>query len=318
MECVPNISEGRRPEVVDAVAAAVSGVPGVTLLDRTSDIDHNRSVLTFAGEAAVVATAVDALTGVAIARIDMRRHQGAHPRLGAVDVVPFVPLGETTLDECAALARTVGERLATNFGLPIFLYAAAATRPERRILADIRRPQFEGIGAAMATTAGAPDFGPATPHPSAGATVVGARPFLIAYNIDLGTADVGVAKRIAKLIRERDGGLPRVQALGLLLEDLGRAQVSMNLLDFRVTPLWRVYEEVTRLAAAEGVAVHDSELIGLAPLAAFTDVAERLAVDPTLGTAARITVAAAALRVRGFEPTMALELRLAARAATGS
>ena len=298
--------------VVDALAGVVTATSGVALLDRTSDADHNRSVLTFAGQADAVETAMEAVVAGAIERIDMRTHRGQHPRLGAVDVVPFVPLGDTTMAECVSLARAFGARIAERFDLPVYLYAEAATRPERRLLSDIRRPQFEGLAEAMAAPGGEPDFGPRRPHPSAGATVVGARPFLIAWNIELASPDVALAKRIAKAIRERDGGLPRVQALGLFLEESGRAQVSMNLLDFRVTPLWRVWEAVAALAAEAGVELLDSELIGLAPLAAFTGTADHLDVATDLPVQARMARAADYLRVRGFDPSMALELRLAA------
>jgi glutamate formiminotransferase / 5-formyltetrahydrofolate cyclo-ligase len=311
VECVPNFSEGRRQAVIDAIAGAVSATDGVVLLDRTSDSDHNRSVLTFAGEAEPVAAAMEGAVAVAVERIDMREHQGQHPRLGAVDVIPFVPLGETSMAECVELARRFGARIAERFDLPVYLYAEAATRPERRVLADIRKPQFEGLPALIGSPDHAPDFGPAHVHPSAGATVVGARPFLIAYNIDLESDDLDLAKRIASTIRERNGGLPRVQALGLFLADRGCAQVSMNLLDHTVTPMWRVWEEVGRLAAEGGTNLRDSELIGLAPQAALTDVADHIAVDQGLAVDERIGRAAAWLKFREFEPTMALELRLA-------
>ena len=312
VECVPNVSEGRRRDVIDTLAAAVTASPGVALLDRTSDPDHNRSVLTFAGEPEAVTTAIEAVVAAAIEHIDLRSHTGQHPRMGAVDVVPFVPLGDTTMAECVALACAFGARIAERFELPVYLYAEAATRPERRLLSDIRRPQFEGLAEAMAAPGGEPDFGPRRPHPSAGATVVGARPFLIAWNIELASADVALAKRIAKAIRERDGGLPRVQALGLFLEESGHAQVSMNLLDFRITPLWRVWDAVAELAAGAGVELLDSELIGLAPLAAFTQTADHIAIEDDLPLEARMARAAGYLRLRDFVPTMALELRLAA------
>jgi glutamate formiminotransferase len=312
VECVPNFSEGRRVNVVDALAGAVSGTPGVHLLDRTSDRDHNRSVLTFAGPAGHVAEAMEAAAGVALERIDLRVHEGQHPRIGAVDVVPFVPLEGSTMADCVALARGFGERAAERFGVPVYLYAEAATRPERRVLSDIRRPQFEGLAARIAGREFEPDFGPARLHPTGGAMVVGARPFLIAWNINLESTDLALAKRIASTIRERNGGLPRVQALGLFLEDLDCAQVSMNLLDHTVTPLWRAWEAVEQLAAQAGVALRESELIGLAPLAALTEVAEHLLVPPDRDVEARIGEAAHWLHVRDFTPAMVLELRLAA------
>jgi glutamate formiminotransferase / 5-formyltetrahydrofolate cyclo-ligase len=311
VECVPNFSEGRRPEVVDALAQAVQSVSDVLLLDRTSDVDHNRSVLTFAGPAQGVAEAAARAAAVAVERIDMTSHTGQHPRLGAVDVVPFAPLGETTVDECVELARDFGRRIAAEHDLPVYLYARAATRPGREILAHIRRPQFEGLRDLIDQPEHRPDFGPPRVHPTAGATVVGARPFLIAYNINLETQDVELAKRIARRVRESSGGLPRVQALGLYLDDLRVAQVSMNLLDHAVTPMWLVWETVSNLAAEEGVAARESELIGLCPLAALLEVADHAGVDPSLPDERRVERAAEWLRVRDFRPTMALELRMA-------
>ena len=311
VECVPNFSEGRRPAVIDAVAGRVSATPGVQLLDRTSDRDHNRSVLTFAGPADAVLSAMEAATEEAIARIDMNQHDGQHPRIGAVDVVPFVPLGETTMDECVSLAHRYGTDVAARFGLPVYLYARAATRPDRQVLADIRRPQYEGLRELIATDEHAPDIGPRRLHSTAGAVAVGARPFLIAYNINLDSRDLDLARRIARAVRESSGGLPRVQALGLYLEDLQCAQVSMNLLDHTVTPLWRVWQAVGELAAASSVELRELELIGLAPLAALLDVADHIGVDHALAVEQRIKMAAEWLRIRGFEPTMALELRMA-------
>lgn len=320
IECVPNFSEGRRSEVIDALAHAIAAVPGVLLLDRTQDPDHNRSVLTFAGELEAVARAMDAAVGVALSRIDMAHHTGQHPRLGAVDVIPFVPLGETSMEEAVTLARDFGRRIAAEYELPIFFYAHAATRPDREVLADIRRPEYEGMKALIGTPGHEPDAGPARMHPTGGATVVGARPFLIAYNINLETADVALAKRIAAQIRERGGGLARVQAKGFYLDDLGCAQVSMNLLDFTVTPLWRVWENVVRLATAEGVRARESELIGLMPLRAFTDVADHAGVPADLPVEERLRQAADWVRLRDFDPSMALEVRMQAaeRAAAGS
>jgi glutamate formiminotransferase len=317
IECVPNFSEGRRPEVIDAIAARVQATVGVHLLDRTSDRDHNRSVLTFAGPASSVSDAMEAAVAEAIARIDMNTHEGQHPRIGAVDVIPFVPLGETTIDECVELARLFGQRIAERFELPVYLYARAATRSTREILADIRRPQYEGMRELIGETDHAPDFGPARLHPTAGAVAVGARPFLIAYNINLQSRDVELAKNIARRVRERSGGLPRVQALGLWLEDLGCAQVSMNLLDHTVTPLWRVWETVRDLAAEEGIELRESELIGLCPLAALAAVADHAEVPADLAVDERITQAARWLKVRDFDPSMALELRLEAAERAG-
>ena len=315
VECVPNFSEGRRTEVVDELAAAVVQTPGVYLLDRTSDLDHNRSVLTFAGEPEPVAVAMESAVAVAIERIDMERHEGQHPRIGAVDVIPFVPLGDSTLDECVELARRFGARIASRFDLPVYLYGKAASRPERELLADLRRPQYEGLKELIGQRGREPDHGPSHLHPTAGAVAVGARPFLIAYNINLASTDLDLAKRIAHRIRERSGGLPRVQALGLFLEDLDLAQVSMNLLDFTVTPMWRAWETVRALAADEGVEIAESELIGLAPQAALLEVADHIGTPASESLEARLTAAADWLRIRDFEPTMALELRLAAATA---
>jgi glutamate formiminotransferase len=219
------------------------------------------------------------------------------------------------MDEAVEVARTFGQRIAKRFGLPVYLYAKAASRPERTVLADIRRPQFEGMRDLIGTDEFAPDFGPPRLHRTGGATVVGARPFLIAYNINLETRDVELARRIARRVRERSGGLPRVQALGLYLDDLGCAQVSMNLLDHDVTPLWLVWDTVVALAREEGVELRESELIGLAPLSALTEVANHIEFDQSAPAEARITEAARWLRVRDFDPSMALELRLASMTA---
>ena len=316
VECVPNFSEGRRMEVVDALAQAVSSAEAVQLLDRTSDPDHNRSVLTFAGPAPAAVQAMERAVEVALERIDMRRHEGQHPRIGAVDVVPFVPLGETSMADCVELARSFGRTIAERFELPVYLYARAAQRSDREVLADIRRPQYEGLQAMIARPEHAPDYGPARVHPTGGAVAVGARPFLIAYNVNLQSEDVELARRIARRVRERSGGLPRVQALGLYLDDLRCAQVSMNLLDHTITPLWLVWETVVELARADGVEPRESELIGLCPLAALLEVADHAGIGP--GTdEARIEQAAAWLRIRDFRRTMALELRLAAAESGG-
>ena len=311
IESVPNYSEGRRPEVVDALAAAVTAVPGAHLLDRTSDASHNRSVLTLAGTAEAVATALEATIGVAIDSIDMELHDGEHPRIGAVDVIPFVPLGETTMPEAVALARSFGQRIAERFQLPVYLYANAAQRPDRVRLADVRRGQYEGLKVEIGHRGREPDFGPATMHPRAGAVAVGARPFLIAYNINLDSPDLDLAKRIARRVRESGGGLARVQANGFWIEELGRAQVSMNLLDFMTTPMWQAWEAVAELAREEGVGIAESELIGLAPVAALGAVADHAGVDPSMPVEDRLRAAAAWLRLRDFSPGQALELRLA-------
>ena len=319
VESVPNFSEGRRLDVVDRLAEAVAGTPGAPLLDRTSDASHNRSVLTLAGESRAVGVALEAAFEVAIADIDMERHTGEHPRIGAVDVVPFVPLASTTMDQAVELARAFGERVAERFEIPVYLYARAATRPDRVKLADVRRGGYEGVRDDLLAAAAdrAPDFGPTRTHPRAGAVAVGARPFLIAWNINLDTADVEVAKRIARRVRESGGGLPAVQGNGFFIEELDAAQVSMNLLDFETTPMWRVWDEVARLAAEEGVAPKESELIGLAPQAAFDDVAAHTGVAGDGGPEARFDAAARYLRLRDADPLMVLEQRLAAASASG-
>ncbi len=311
VECVPNVSEGTDQTTLDSIAEAIDGVAGAWLLDRTADRDHGRAVFTLAGYPGRVMSAMEAAVGVAIERIDMRRQVGHHPRLGAVDVIPFVPLGDTTMEQCVAGAREFGARLAERYELPVYLYARAAVRPEREVLADVRAPRFEGLAEAMARPGGEPDFGPEQPHPTAGATVVGARPFLIAYNIQLSTTDVAVARRIAARIRERDGGLPAVQALGIELASQGCAQLSMNLLDHEATPLWRVWEEAERLAAEERVSLLDSELIGLAPAAALVAVADHIGSGSFHTAEQRLEEAASWLRIRRFDPSMVLEVRLA-------
>jgi glutamate formiminotransferase/formiminotetrahydrofolate cyclodeaminase len=277
LECVPNFSEGRRPEVVDAICDAVRSVPAVRLIGREMDADHNRAVVTFVGPVEPVKEAAFRAIRKASETIDLREHRGAHPRMGATDVCPFVPLGDATMEDAKAAAAEVGERVGRELSIPVFLYAEAARRPERTKLADVRRGEFEGLRDAIGRDDDrAPDFGPAAIHPSAGATAVGARFFLIAYNVNLATSDVAVAKRIAKELREKDGGLPGVQAMGFALEDRGLAQVSMNLLDFRRTSPGRVFDEVRTRAAAAGVQVEESEVVGLLPreavLRSFVDL----------------------------------------------
>ena len=310
VESVPNFSEGRRLDVVEHLCDAAASVRGVYLLDRTSDPSHNRSVLTLAGPPESVSEALERAFAVAVHQIDMEQHWGEHPRIGAVDVVPFVPLGSTTLDECIELARTFGKRIASRFDVPVYLYAAAATRPERVKLADVRRGQYEGLKVELGHRGREPDFGPSKMHPTAGAVAVGARPFLIAYNINLASEDVDLAKRIARRVRESGGGLPKVQANGFWIEELRRAQVSMNLLDFSVTPMWQVWETVQTEAHADGVELAESELIGLAPQAALLDVADHAGTPVHLPVEERLAAAAEFLRLRDFSPLQALELRL--------
>lgn len=312
IESVPNVSEGRRLDVVDRLADAITSVPDVHLLDRTSDASHNRSVFTLAGEDGPVRDALERLVAAAIHEIDMDMHVGEHPRIGAVDVIPFVPLGTTTMHDCVELARAFGERLAARFDLPVYLYANAALRADRIKLADVRRGQYEGLKADIDQRGREPDFGPARVHPSAGAVAVGARPFLIAYNINLASEDVDLAKRIARRVRESGGGLPKVQANGFWIGELRRAQVSMNLLDFETTPLWAVWETVRELAAEDGVELAESELIGLAPVASLLAVADHAGAPRDDEIDHRLAVAAAFLRLRDFSPLQALERRLEA------
>ena len=284
IECIPNISEGRRPEVVnEVIQAALQAGPGLLLLDQTSDADHNRSVLTFLGDRDSLLEGMTALAGAALAHIDLRTQRGAHPRLGAVDVIPFVPIRGATSADCVALARTLGERLARELALPVYLYEDAASSEGRRNLATIRQGEFEGLSAKMRDGAWVPDFGPAVPHPSAGAVVVGARAPLVAFNINLGTTDLAVADRIAKSIRHLSGGFRFVKAMGVRLEARSQVQVSINMTNFEKTPLHRVFETVKSEAARFGVSVVGSEIVGLVPQAALLAAAThflRLEADP--------------------------------------
>jgi glutamate formiminotransferase len=291
IECVPNISEGRRLDIVETIAAAVAGGPGVALLDWSSDGTHNRSVLTLAGDAPGLEQAVLRLFAATLPHIDLRSHRGAHPRIGAVDVVPFVPIRDVTMAECVALAKTVAHRVAERFDLPVFLYEEAAASADRRNLADIRRGGFEGLAGKMAS-GWAPDFGPATPHPTAGATVIGARPPLIAFNVNLATDRVDVAKAIAAAVRESSGGLPRVKALGLALPDRGLAQVSMNLTDYQTTSITRAFEAVHDEAQRRHITVAEREIVGLVPADALPPEPERT------------------LQLAGFRSDQVLETRL--------
>jgi glutamate formiminotransferase len=292
IETVPNVSEGRRPEVIDAIAAAVRHAPGVRLLDVQSDRDHNRSVFTLVGDENGLATAVLHMFEIALARIDLRTHQGEHPRMGAVDVVPFVPIEGATMPDCVALARRVGEEAARRFQIPVFLYEEAASAPHRHNLEDVRRGEFEGLAAKLADPQWAPDFGPRAPHASGGAAVIGARMPLIAYNINLGTSDVEIAKKIARAIRHSNGGYRYVKAMGVLLEEREVAQVSINMTDYKRTPLFRVFETVRAEAERYGVTVIGSEIIGLVPSEALLDCADHF------------------LRLEGFSRSQVLENRI--------
>jgi glutamate formiminotransferase / formiminotetrahydrofolate cyclodeaminase len=291
VECVPNFSEGRRPDVIDAIVRAISGT-GVHVLDVHSDVDHNRTVVTFVGEVGTVEEAAFAGAAVATRLIDMETHTGVHPRMGATDVIPLIPLRGITMAECVAAARRLGERLADELELPVYTYAEAAARPDRRSLAAIRRGGYEELLEVIDADDNAPDFGPRALG-SAGAVAVGARGPLVAFNIYLDTADGEVAEAVARAVRESSGGLRNVQARGFLLESRGLAQVSMNLLDVAATPLLRVFDLVVREATARGAGVTTSELVGLLPEAAAFDAA------------------AASLRIGGFGPHRVLESRLA-------
>jgi glutamate formiminotransferase len=269
IECIPNISEGRRTEVLDACANAIRST-AARLLDVKADAAHNRTVYTFAGEAAAVRAGVLALFDTALAAIDLRQHSGEHPRIGAVDVVPFVPIEGATMADCVELAREVAQQVSARHTLPVFLYEEAASSPARRNLEDIRRGEFEGLAAKLQQVEWRPDFGPAAPHPSAGAAVIGARMPLIAYNINLATDRLEVARRIAAAVRHSSGGLRYVKAMGVELQARGIVQVSMNLTHFEKTPMFRVFELVKREAARYGVSVLESEIVGLVPAAALT------------------------------------------------
>ena len=274
VECIPNVSEGRRPEIVEQLVSAIRATSGVRLLDSSSDPSHNRSVLTFVGDRDAVKRAVLAIFEAAMPVIDLRTHRGEHPRLGAVDVVPFVPIDGVTMEQCVVLAKDVGAAVAQRFGVPVYLYEEASTNPLRKNLEDIRRGEFEGLTEKMRAREWTPDYGPREPHVSAGAVVVGARMPLIAYNINLNTNRLDVAKKIAAAIRHSSGGLRYVKAAGFMLEDRGIAQVSMNLTNYQRTPIFRVFEIVKREAERYGVAILESEIVGLVPSGALTSAAE--------------------------------------------
>lgn len=293
IECVPNFSEGRDLLVVSELEQAIASVPGALVLHRTSDRDHNRSVITFAGEAASVEESAFLATATAKQRIDLNHHRGVHPRVGALDVLPFVPLGPTTMDDCVALAHRLGQRIWRELGIPVYFYAAAALRPDRFKLEDVRRGQFEGLReAVLSNDAKRPDIGGPALHPTAGAVIVGARKVLIAFNINLRTTNLDLAQRIAKRIRASSGGFPGLKALGLSLASRVLVQVSMNITDFEQAPVHVVYAEVARLAAAEGVEVEESELIGLIP---------RRALEMT---------SAGLLKLSGFHSQQVIEARI--------
>src|SRR5215467_2417596 len=291
VECVPNFSEGRDKSKVDAIVEAMK-VPGVYLLDREMDADHNRCVITLVGEREAIQEAAVRGVGKAAELIDLNQHQGAHPRLGAADVIPFIPIDGVTIEDCVAISRSVGEEIWKRFQVPVYLYESAATHPDRQNLENIRRGQFEGLREEVKTNPERrPDFGEARLHPTAGATVVGARKALIAYNVFLNTQEVDIAKKIAKAIRFSSGGLRYVKAAGF--EVRGLAQVSMNLTDFEQTPIARVFEFVKREAQRYGVMPLSSEIVGLIPKTALEQAAEWF------------------LQVENFDSSLILENRLA-------
>lgn len=275
VECVPNFSEGRDPKIIEAIVQAIQS-KGVSVLDVESDKDHHRCVVTFLGDPEACLEAALAGSKVAVERIDLNHHRGEHPRIGAVDVIPFIPVSGTTMEQCVALAHALGERLWNELRLPVYYYEAAATREERRNLENIRKGQYEILKQDVATRPERhPDVGNAALHPTAGAAVVGARGPLIAYNIHLDTADLAIAERLAKRIRTSSGGFPAVKAKGFTIAERGCVQVSMNLTDFRTTPIWKVFDAVKAEAEQAGVGVLDSEIVGLLPLDALLQVAER-------------------------------------------
>src|SRR5450759_3484355 len=265
IECVPNISEGRDPERVREIADAVRAAPGVRLLDVSSDPSHNRSVLTFVGDAAATPALTAALFDAVVPRIDLTRHEGEHPRMGAVDVVPLIPIRGATVEECVVLSREVAAEIASRHGIPVYLYEDSAASEARRNLAEIRKGEFEGFAEKMKNSKWVPDFGPARPHPTAGVVAVGARSALIAYNINLGTNDLKVADSIARAIRHIGGGFRYVKAMGVALAERGQVQVSINMINYTKTPLHRVFECVKSEAERYGVSIVGSEIVGLAP-----------------------------------------------------
>ena len=292
IECVPNVSEGRDRERIREIADSVRAAPGVRLLDVSSDSAHNRSVLTFVGDAGAVRAGVEALFDAAVPRIDLTKHRGEHPRMGAVDVVPFIPIRGASVEDCVALSKEVAAAVAQKHGIPVYLYEDSATSEGRRNLAEIRKGEFEGFAAKIKDSKWAPDFGPSAPHPTAGVVAIGARPPLIAYNINLGTKDLKVAETIAKSIRHIGGGFRYVKAMGVDLSERGQVQVSVNMTNYRKTPLHRVFECVRSEAERYGVPIVGSEIVGLTPAEALFLAAEHY------------------LRLEGFSSGQVLEMRL--------
>ncbi len=292
VECVPNFSEGRRVEVIEQIIETIKAVTGIKLLDYSYDESHNRSVVTFIGEPGPVKEAAFQAARKAAGLIDMSEHEGGHPRMGATDVIPFVPVSGVDMSECVEMANELGRRLAEELEIPVYLYEEAATRPDRKNLSDVRRGQYEGLIGAIKEPGREPDFGPAAVNPGAGVTAVGARPPLIAYNINLDTGDIEIAKKVARAIRGSSGGFPTIKGLGIYIEETGQAQVTINVCDFKKVPLHRVFELVKLEASRYGVGITDSEIVGLTPVEALVDAAEFY------------------LRLSGLDPSQILENRL--------
>ena len=292
MECIPNFSEGRDLEKIEKIVSSFRGKENVKLLDYSSDRDHNRSVVTVVGEPDALRDAVIEAIGRAVELIDMTKHEGQHPRMGCVDVVPFVPIRNCTMDDADRIAKEVAQQASERFGQPFFLYEYSASAPHRENLANIRKGQFEGMAEKMKDPMWKPDFGPDTIHPTGGVTAIGARPALVAYNINLDTSDLEIANKIARNVRHINGGFRFVKAMGVMLEDRNIAQVSMNLTDFTRTSIYRVFETVKMEARRWGVNVVGSEVIGLVPMAALIDCAEYY------------------LQIEDFKPEQVLESRL--------
>ncbi len=293
MECVPNFSEGRRKEVVDSIADSARSVDGVRVLDVEMDASHNRAVLTFVGEPEKVKDAAFACASKAVEMIDLNQHEGEHPRVGAVDVIPFIPISEVEMSDCVELARSLGQEIAEKLNVPVYLYEEAATRPERKNLANVRKGQFEGLREDIRTNPDrVPDFGPSELHPTAGAVVIGAREPLIAFNINLGTSDLSIVKAIAKSVREKDGGLKHVKALGFETDRPDVMQVSMNLVNYKETPVFEVFDAVKAHAMKYGIPLLGSEIVGLVPEDALIDCSEHY------------------LKIRDFSKSQILEYKL--------
>ena len=274
VQCVPNFSEGRDVTIINAFVSVAKSIPGVTLLDHSSDESHNRSVFTLLGDPDGIAEAAFKLCKIASEKIDMTKHKGEHPRMGATDVIPFVPIQEVTIEDCIEISKKVAERIWSELNIPSFLYEDSAQTPERKNLAKVRKGQFEGMSDKLLEPEWAPDFGERKIHPTAGITAIGARMPLVAYNINLNTPDIEIANKIAKAVRASSGGYQYCKAIGVMLEDRNIAQVSMNMVNLEGTPLYRVFETVRFEAARWGVSIIGSEIVGLSPMKALIDCAE--------------------------------------------